>query len=333
MSKKPVRSALAAIASFVTVTVTLTALTAPGTAAAQSIAGTITGAEMGAPPARDIAVEMLDAANGELLASALTNFEGTYNSGIIPVGEYRVRFNGIWFFRGEKAEVTDDFCSAAAVTVIPMTTTVVDQRMPGPVLVAGESYKGAVSGSVRDAATLSPLGGIRVTILDRWSAELVGSTTTDANGVYEFSGSRFSVDGMVRVRFSDPSKTFFPQFFGGAGADVFCAGTPVFLGHEVGEVDAVMNRVSFDFLTQELTETIGSFELPPSVDAMLSTPLTRLLDLVTDDNASNDWAACGQLTAFVSRVDVQEKRGQLSPAEAGALRASAANIAISLACH
>jgi hypothetical protein len=45
---------------------------------------------------------------------------------------------------------------------------------------------------------------------------------------------------------------------------------------------------------------------------MLSTPLTRLLDLVTDDNASNDMAACG---------------------EADALRASAATIAISLGCH
>ena len=77
---------------------------------------------------------------------------------------------------------------------------------------------------------------------------------------------------------------------------------------------------------------LDSFNLPAGVEVMLATPVTRLLDLLTDNNPSNDAAACGQLTGFVSRVEVQTNKGQLSPTEADALTQTAENVRTTLGC-
>ena len=315
------------------VAVMLAFLTCPGMAAAQNISGIVLGAGVGAPPVRGTVVTMFDAANAEVLATATTGFDGTYDSGIIPAGDYRVRFNN-QFHAGK--EGTGAFCSADVFTVLPLNTTIVDHRFSDTAGEIGDPSKevdpktGDLGGTVRDAVTLAPLQGILVSLSDSETAVLIATTTTDAGGNYGFTGI---AAGSVKIRFWEPSGAFFPQFFGAVGADVFCQGTPVAIGDgSPVTVDTFMNRVPADSLTQYLVEEIDSFDLPAGVEAMLATPVTRLLDLLTDNNSSNDAAACGQLTGFVSRVEVQNNKGQLSPAEADALTQSAENVRTALGC-
>lgn len=303
-----------------------------GTATAQNITGTVLDGDKDGSPVRSVVVTMLDAVNADVLATATTDFDGRYDSGLIPAGQYRLRFQHQFHSGDDGAAV---FCSADVVAVQPLTTTVVDHRLTvdkdprEEIDGAIDGAKGGVAGTVRDAVTLASLHGIQVIILDATSAEPLGTVTTGPDGTYEFSGAALQV---ARVRFRDPSGTYFPQFHGAGGADVYCSGTPVGFDDE-SYTDAFMNRVPPEVLTDQLIDALDSLDLPPSVDAMLTTPVTRLIDLLSDGNGSNDMAGCGQLTAFVSRVNVQEKKGQLSPSEAAALRQSADNVAISLGCH
>jgi 5-hydroxyisourate hydrolase-like protein (transthyretin family) len=300
-----------------------------GTATAQNITGTVLDNEKGGSPVRGVVVTMLDAVNADELATATTDFDGRYDSGLIPAGHYRLRF-GHQFHMGDDG--ASAFCSADVIAVQPLTTTVVDHRFTvdkDPPKEIVNDPKGGVTGTVRDAVTLTSLHGIQVIILDATSAEPLATVTTGPDGTYEFSGAAHQV---ARVRFRDPSGTYFPQFHGAGGADVYCSGTPVGLDDE-SYTDAFMNRVPPEVLTDQLVDALDSLDLPASVDAMLTTPVTRLIDLLSDGNGSNDMAGCGQLTAFVSRVDVQGKKGQLSPSEAAALRQAADNVAISLGCH
>lgn len=297
-----------------------------GTATAQNITGTVLDADKDGSPVRSVVVTMLDAVNADVLATATTEFDGTYDSGLIPAGQYRLRFQH-QFHSGDDGAAA--FCSADVIAVQPLTTTVVDHRLTveDPRKEIG-GPKGGVAGTVRDAVTLASLHGIQVIILDATSAEPLGTVTTGPDGTYEFSGAAIQV---ARVRFVDPSGTYFPQFHGADGVDVYCSGTSVGFEDE-SYTDAFMNRVPPEVLTDQLIDALNSLDLPASVDAMLTTPVTRLIDLLSDGNGSNDMAGCGQLTAFVSRVNVQEKKGQLSPSEATALRQSADNVAISLGC-
>lgn len=299
-----------------------------GTATAQNITGTVLEADKTGSPVRSVVVTMLDAVNADVLATATTDFDGRYDSGLIPAGQYRLRFQHE-FHSGDDGAAA--FCSADVVAVQPLTTTVVNHRLTVDKDSQKEigGAKGGVGGTVRDAVTLASLHGIQVIILDATSAEPLGTVTTGPDGTYEFSGAALHV---ARVRFRDPSGTYFPQFHGAGGADVYCSGTPVGFEDE-SYTDAFMNRVPPEVLTDQLIDALDSLDLPASVEAMLTTPVTRLIDLLSDGNGSNDMAGCGQLTAFVSRVNVQEKKGQLSPSEADALRQSADNVAISLGCQ
>jgi 5-hydroxyisourate hydrolase-like protein (transthyretin family) len=312
----------------VLIVVTATALAVVGAATLQSIAGTVL--DSGANPLQGIRVVFLDAANAELLASTTTDSSGHYDSGTIPIGNYRVQFSdpgGVFQSEFFGAGRIDDFCGGTIVPVLASTTTDLDadMRIIEPSLIA--TIEGPIFGTVVDAATGTPLAGIRVSILKSWNAEAIGTVITDADGVFSFGAKEMLT---TRIRFSDPTGTFFSEFYG-AGSDDFCS-APIVTG-KVKSLDGFLDRVPPEHLTQQLAETVQSYGLPTGVATVLGTPLTQVRALLADDNAANDAAACGQLASFVTRVDVQERRGALSTAQASELRSLAASLRTALGCH
>jgi hypothetical protein len=316
----------------------------PSVAFGQHIAGTVTGVEI--PGIQGIQVTFFDAANAETLGSATTNFAGAYDSGLIPAGNYRVRFSdpvgvanpGSYAAEFFGAAGADAFCSAAVVPVLLATTTIVNQvvRRLEPTQIA--EVRGGVAGVVRSAATGAPLGGIEVRLFDATNASLVTTTQTNADGTYAIgvaSKEGAPVPDMVRVRFFDPTGIFFPQFFvgGAAGPDDFCAGALLFLRESPQGVDAFLELIPPAQQTENLTEAIEALNLPSNVESMLRTPLVQAVALLNDANSNNDAGVCAQLNSFISRINIQESRGQLSPSDASALRGSTAAILAALGCQ
>jgi hypothetical protein len=321
----------------------LTMLTAAGIASLtvavaaatlQNITGTVT--DSGANPLDGIQVSFFDAVNAELLAGATTDALGQYDSGNIPPGSYGLRLSdptgtfGPQFLGAARKEgANDEFCDGTIVPVPESTSTRVDAQM-GPLEpreLAGLDEP--IFGTVVDAATGTPLQGIHVSIRNAWSAEEIATVTTDAEGGFSF-GSKDTQMSTLRVRFSDPTGTFFPEFYG-AGSDAFCNALVLAAGSRTA--DGFLDRVPPEHLTQRLADTVQNYDLPPSVATMLGTPLTHVRKLLADDRAGNNEAACGQLASFVSRVDVQERRRELSAAEADELRRQATNLRAELGCR
>jgi hypothetical protein len=331
-----VNSRLTACTTVVTLMVGLSAF-----AVAPNITGTVT--DVDGPALQGAQVTFFDAENAEMLASVATGVDGTYDSGLIPVGNYRVFFSasvGDTFFAAEffGAGGTDSFCSATVVAVSPGSTNVVNEamiRFHGGPEAPPLGKVGGLAGRVRNAVTGLPLSGIEVRIFDPITAGVVAITETDAEGAYTFSLTAEFPGDSVRVRFSDPDGAFLPQFFVGnaAGPDDFCEGSVVSVRNGNTAVDASLESVPPAQLTEGLSETIEALNLPSSVESMLRTPLTQAVALLTDANPNNDAGVCGHLRSFVTRIDVQERRGQLGSPDAAALRASAGAILAAMGCQ
>jgi hypothetical protein len=303
--------------------------------ALQNIAGTVTDWVTG-EPLSGIEVSFLDATNAERLASATADDFGRYDSGTLPIGSYRVRFPGQrsqYFGAGG----VDDFCAGTIVPVDASMTTALDTPLIacpkedecGPrKAVTGEV---SLSGTVVDAATGAPLQGIRVSVLEAFSAEPFLTLTTDAAGSYAYTAEPAYLPA-VRIRFTDPGGVYAPQFYG-AGADAFCSAATVDAMNTKARADGFLERVPPDQLTRQLADTVQSYALPPDVSTMLGTPLTQVRKLLADDRDGNNAAACGQLSSFGTRVDVQERRGELSATEASELRRLTATLRTELGCR
>jgi 5-hydroxyisourate hydrolase-like protein (transthyretin family) len=308
----------------------------------QNIVGTVTFSVNGGP-SRGTQVRFVDAMNAELLSSVITDDFGRYDSGAIPIGSYRVQFLGPGVpnqYAG--AGGVNDFCSGTIVPVSASTTTTLDVQVVscglelpscGPVkALPGGEIPGILrlSGRVVDAATGVPLQGIRVSLLESFSAEPVVILTTDAAGWYAYDSQEPAV-WVFRIRFTDPGGTYAPQFYG-TDADAFCGAATVNPAIQL-MADGFLKRVPPEQLTQQLADTVQSYNLPPNVSTLLGTPLTQARKLLSDDRDGNNGAACAQLASFLTRVDVLERRGELSAVEANELRRLGANLRTELGCQ
>lgn len=310
----------------------LAALTLFSAAAAegQVIYGSVT--DVYGIPLRSVLVTFFDSTNAERISAATTAFDGSYKSELIPPGNYRVRFTASSYYPAFFGTAFDDYCLGTAVAVVPDgTTSGVDQVMkpsePAEVLLTS----GEIRGLVTDATTGLPLAGITVSIFSV-NGEVFLQASTEATGEYRI-GFQDLPRWAARVRFSDPAHAHFPLFFGTAGLDDFCLGTVVDLtSGKTVVADAFMQPIPGQ-LAENLVDQIEDLSLPENVVTVLAAPLVQAANLLTDDNPGNDQGVCGQLTAFITRVDIQEKRGQLAPAEAAELRRSAESLKAALACN
>jgi Tol biopolymer transport system component len=83
---------------------------------------------------------------------------------------------------------------------------------------------------------------------------------------------------------------------------------------------------------QELIDTVAGMGLPQGIANSLTAKLETALRMLTDDDPSNDTAACGTLAAFVGEVEAQESAGRLSPGQATTLVEAARVIAATSSC-
>jgi hypothetical protein len=301
-----------------------------GAAAGQSITGAVS--DEGAYPLRGILVSFFDSAGAEPIAVATTDFNGLYSSGLIPPGSYRVEFSGGNYyptFFG--AGGLHNYCLGTLVPVASHNTTSgVSEVMRLSTPERAVEYDYRVEGLVVNAVTGVPLAGIKVSILDAVDAALIAEGTTGPDGTYTVDVRQFG-NNTARVKFSDPGSNYFPQFFGAATLD-FCAAGILTTGSGKLGADASMQPIPSQ-VAETLIEQVNNLGLPGNVTSTLATPLVKAADLLKDGNANNDQAVCAHLGGFITRVEIEEKRGQLSPAEAADLRASAEALQTTLGCR
>jgi len=172
-----------------------------GTAAHAAGTGILSGSvvDPDGVPVSDVSVELARVGGGPVPNPVATDEDGEYTFPALDAGQYRVLFN---------TAIRDDLLSEwydgvrSESDATPLTIADGGAATADATLQAAAS----VSGTVRSADSLDPVGDVEVTVLiqtadgDSWA----GSTSTDADGHYEI-GSLWP--GTYRLQF-DPSADF-----------------------------------------------------------------------------------------------------------------------------
>jgi hypothetical protein len=313
----------------------ITALATPATAQGQVISGVVNGPD--GAPFPGIGVEFRDAQNAEILGTATTDLLGTFESSALPSGWYRIRFWDElspafpkWILPLYYGTGHDVFCDGTEVFLPPEGEVSISQILVPVEPEKTPGYVGNLGGVITDASG-HPLSKILVEVFAADSGVKEGQITTEVDGSYKFDYI-ISHSPQFVVRFSDPARIHSPQYYGASGLDAFCLAKPEDLVGYV-ELNAQMQLIPPTQQTEHLTDQIEAMPLPAQVSNVLATPLTRAADLLDDDNPNNDNAVCHQLDSFITRVAIQEKKGQLTVTEAADLIDSARAIQQSMGCN
>lgn len=307
------------------------------TISAAEISGNVTERLTGGPQ-RGVHVELRDALNAEILAETDTDFDGDYQSGLIPSGSYRIRFIPTVAGSGECCVTiayfgasSDEFCSGSSVFVAPTALETVDHVVPSKTPTLVVIQQAGISGIVTDSSTGDPLPGIQVHLVHPLSAMALGppSEVTGEEGTFRITHTVTGIGDFV-VRFVDPTGAYFPEFFGAGGSDDYCLATRIPIG--TIRADVAMARLTPTALTEDLLEEIATLPVPEQVATLLGTPLQRATSFLSDGNPNNDGAVCHQLDSFITRVLLQEGKGQIAPDEAAALEEGARQVQAELGC-
>jgi hypothetical protein len=288
-----------------------------------TISGQVIDGDGSLAPLEGITVYFHDSENAEVVASALTDSNGLYNSGDLPAGDYKLRFRdlqGGYFTEYYGAGGADVFDLGTVVSVGDGTTSTVDEDMViiNVIVPVAEFY---VTGHVTDVQDATPLEGIEVRFLDAVSAQFIGATTTDASGFYYLDLTIFG-GSAVKVRFFDPLGTYLSEFLGAGGADSFDLGS--LLTEDSRDIDETMVRLTPSDAVQDL---IGM-----TTDPALVAPLDQASKLLGDSNPNNDMGSCGVMNGFINQVNAKERKGELSATEAEELRSAAETVKSLLGC-
>jgi 5-hydroxyisourate hydrolase-like protein (transthyretin family) len=130
----------------------------------------------------DAAVTVYDA-SGNYVSTAYTSSDGTYAVHALPAGQYRLSFSGPYSSSGSYiSEFYDGAATLAAARPVTVTGGAATTGIDGAL-----STGGTISGTVTDAGTGRPLGGISV-YAETTGGTYLASATTDAQGRYTLRG-------------------------------------------------------------------------------------------------------------------------------------------------
>ncbi len=189
---------------------------ASGVSAALASEGSITGTVTNASKADLQGIEVLVYGGAEeLLTSAKTEPDGTYEVEGLAAGKYKVQFvspSGEYFsqYYSDKAK----FSEAKEVPVAAGAST-------KEVNAAMSAADGSISGTVTNAATSAPIEHVTVNVY-RPGVGQVSAAESAANGTYTVTGLPA---GSYQVEFSPPSGEYLTAYFG--GGSTLAASTPV----------------------------------------------------------------------------------------------------------
>lgn len=170
----------------------------------------------------------------------------------------------------------------------------------------------------------TPLSNITVDILNAVNATEVTSTQTDVDGFYTTGSMELLADITLKLRFIDNTAVYLSEYFGAGGADDFNLGEAMGSSTREGTNAELVQNSPSDIIADITEATVN--------DAELTTQLNQATALLNDNNPNNDTASCGVLTGFTNKVNVRERKGELSTVEADSLRDSVSTAKSLLGC-
>ena len=169
----------------VTVTATATAHADPQMAPTRgAVAGTVTEAGSGAPVGGAWVIG-INAATGAIQGGAVADGAGQYRVGGLRAGSYRPVFVDPTGAHGSRYFPNSvDFLGATSLAVTAGGSTAANVALPAQSTTPGAQ---TLSGTVREAGSDTPLGGVFVVALRASDFANAGGAVTDASGQYSFN--------------------------------------------------------------------------------------------------------------------------------------------------
>jgi hypothetical protein len=330
------------------VTLVLTLAVVESAQAGGRIVGTIQKTLKGdaGTPLANGSVEFFDSMNAEIVASTTTTEYGSFESGVLPAGSYKIRVSAapltskacVREFAGESDLHADAFSTGVDFGVSDGGDTVVvvgvedrDASFCEPMLCVPPPPE-SLSGTVVDAETREPLAGINVRMKDAVNATPRGDLTTDENGFFLRKGGGVCGTPPLKVRLVDPAGVYVSEYVGASGLDSFDLGAEVVLT-DLPELSEDLAKMTSAQQIARLANALVDMGLPEAVVAHLEPVLERAQALLNDQNPNNDRGACGILTSFVARLEAMVARGEITRSEADSLSELVEGIRRDLHCH
>ena len=299
-------------------------------------------------PLSNASVQFFDAMNAEIVATATTSGDGTFNSGPLPQGSYKIRFEYsesggticISEYLGETGTHSDVFDTGNIISVFDGQETGITAQVSSQWDLCAprkcvDSNVG-LNGSIVDAKTLNPLSGIKVRVKGAENAMQLFELTTDNNGNFQFLSKfcqlPFPPTADVKVRLLDPSGLHIPEYVGASGMDSF-------------ELGSVLNLATIPSISEDLAQITPAQEIGQLIDQVRKMPLpettantliklaNQAKNFLEDTNPNNDKSACGILKGFVNRLKGMVAKGEITQTEADALSNSVVEVQNNLGCN
>ncbi len=205
------------------------------------ISGTVTGSDTGAGlPWMNVAVYR--AATGQQIAYGYTDSSGAYTFSGLASGSYRLQFYGGDGYIGQWYSNKEQFSTANDIVVTaPNITGGINVTM-----IKG----GAISGTVVDELTGTPVQNTEVTTYDAVSGIYVNTTYTDSSGNYSIAGLK---SGNYKLKFQ--ALTYQPQWFNGAAHQTAATAVSVNAPNTTPGTNAALSRGAT--ITGTITDSVS----------------------------------------------------------------------------
>ena len=234
--KRVSRSTLVGLAA---VLVLVASLLTSCTVAPLELSGTVS--DSGGNTLAGITVRVYSNATETLVATAVTNSDGTYQfrSDQLGDGTYRVRFGASDWYSG----------GTTWATATPVTASATDPAIANDTF---DEANGSVSGTVTDASTSSPVSGATVMLLAP-DGTVASTTNTGGDGTYAITGV---TPGPYAVEVT--SSGYGTQFYGGAVVSSTATQVEVSAGGALTGIDVALNESASITITLNQAPPTGS---------------------------------------------------------------------------
>lgn len=285
-----------------------------------SITGTVVDAIEPIYTISNIKVDFYNSTNHEHLGSSVTNFNGFFNSGNLPIGSYRIMFKSTpsspasfypKYLGNLNGYKSFDFCSSTIVEVTNNSISNVNENMlvTTPIeIIEPVRFKG--EGRVYDTETDELIKeGLQVTIYEEKGVFQRSPDFINPGVDGDYSYGETDIFSPIRIRVSDTQGKYFPQYYNAdpnIQIDDFCASTAL---DSSFIAQTYLLKIP---LTENIISQVNDYGLPADSTKFVNAPLVKAIKITLDQNQNNDKALCGHMNAFKSRLYIQLRKGLLT---------------------
>lgn len=295
-------------------------------------------------------VRVFNAVNAEIADQTVTDNTGSFMTGPISPGTYKVRVDRIFnddagVCISQVAEYLGDdsggsvlhadvFDTAKTFTVVDGTTTQVSgSAQQNSCQGVKKCVSSALGGRIVDKDTGEYINGIVVEAKDPVNAmpettNVVSQNTIDGDGYFRANVTCFA-DG--KVRFFDPTGKYSPEYYQDQPDD-FSLGNVIDYGNFANLNEVYLSQASPSQQIQNLSDQISNLSLTDQTVSSLTNTLGQATTLLLDQNPNNDKSSCGLLRAFINKLDGLVASGEITSEERDTLANEASTTSQSLGC-